>query len=255
VGLFLARPVGVGGVGRGSSLDNLRPNADDGAVESPSQNPRPASNLALIGGGGHALVVADAAVLASDPRKRAIIGVFDDAEHPAICGAMGLDRLGSLSEGGRGVNPWILCLGNVGLRRKWLDAWATQHDARSAGGGPSIVVHPQAAISPSATLGVGVFVGPRAVVHTQAKIGDHAIINSGAIVEHECQIGENSHIAPGTVLGGNVAVGRDCLIGLGSRVLPGVKIGDGCTVGAGSVVLKDLAAGSKVVGSPARSID
>ncbi len=49
-----------------------------------------------------------------------------------------------------------------------------------------------------------------------------------------------------------VKIGRDCWIGGGSRILPGVTIGDGAIVGTGSIVTRDVAAGTKVSGNPAR---
>ena len=41
-------------------------------------------------------------------------------------------------------------------------------------------------------------------------------------------------------------------IGGGAIILPGVTIGDDAIVGAGSIVTRDVAAGVRVVGNPAR---
>lgn len=202
--------------------------------------------LILIGGGGHALVVAEAARACG----RAIAGVFDDrSDAPAIT-RLGLARLGPL-RGGPAAEAWIVCVGDLRVRMELIAAMGA-----GLGGGSvaAAVVHPSAVVSPSAALGVGVFVGPRAVVHSFAKVEAHAIVNTGAIVEHDCVIGVGTHVAPGAIVAGSATVGSGCLLGVGCRVLPRVKVGDGCTVGAGAVVVKDLAAGSKVVGVPARAI-
>mgnify|MGYP000191597177 FL=1 len=49
-----------------------------------------------------------------------------------------------------------------------------------------------------------------------------------------------------------VSIGANVWIGGGAIILPGVQIGDDAIIGAGSVVTKDVAAGSRVVGNPAR---
>lgn len=201
--------------------------------------------LLLIGGGGHGLVVAEAACLS----EWCLIGVHDDGDEPMVCKMFGLRRTGTVSavlagpvpasEGGR----WHLSLGNLQVRAKLIERlsgdWGT-------------VVHPRAFVAPSARVGAGVFVGAMAVVHTGASLGAHAIINTSAVVEHECEVGSNSHVAPGAVLGGNVRVGAQTLIGLGARVAPGIVVGDGCVIGAGAVVVRDVPDDTRVRGVPAR---
>lgn len=205
----------------------------------------PQVSLTLVGGGGHALVVAEAALRAG----LALKGFYDDDEDATIAaGNPSCARLGDLSsleDRELGGSPWIIALGDIRARRALVDRlYKAEDDA-------AMVIHPDATISDSSVIAGGVWVGPRAVVHSRARVLDHAIINSGAIVEHDCLIGENAHIAPGAVLGGTVSIGNDTLIGLGARVLPGVTIGSGCTIGAGSVVLRDIGDEQVCVGVPA----
>jgi sugar O-acyltransferase (sialic acid O-acetyltransferase NeuD family) len=197
-------------------------------------------SLVIIGGGGHGLVVGEAARLASFM----VAGFYDDDPGAVLRTTGGLTHLGAIA-GAPGGHDWTLGLGDISLRRTVL--------LRVNTGRGVTVVHPWAFVAPTARIGAGVYIGPGAVVHSFATVGDHAIINSGAIVEHECTVGENSHIAPGAVLGGRVQVGLDTLIGLGSRVLPGVTIGRECTVGAGAVVTRSLHDGTTVRGVPARA--
>lgn len=197
----------------------------------------------LIGGGGHAVVVAEAALLSG----WRLGGFVDDREDAQLAdGSPAAWWLGPLSSWeAAGERACILAVGGLALRRSLLTSLKLLPAQTGS------VVHPAAVLSPSARVGAGVYVGPAAVVHSRAAVGDHAIINSAAIIEHDCRIGENSHIAPGAVLGGGVSVGHDTLVGLGARVLPGVRIGRECTVAAGAVVLSDVADGVTVAGVPA----
>lgn len=115
-------------------------------------------------------------------------------------------------------------------------------------------IHPQAIISPSATIGDGTAVMASAVINAGAKIGKHCIINTGASVDHDCQLEDYVHIAPHAALCGLIKVGEGTLIGAGASVIPCVKIGKWCTIGAGSAVTEDIPDYSVVVGVPARII-
>jgi len=220
----------------------------------PALDVEPLARLILIGGGGHALVVAEAAQLAG----YSLEGFLDDNPHGKL--APDGDRRPAAPWLGKLEDPaaiqqrldagarWIVAVGDLTIRARILLGMAR----RSAGA--ASVVHPEAFISPTATIGPGTYIGPGAVVHSRAVIGPHAIINSGAIVEHDCTIGENAHIGPGAVIGGSVTIGSNVLIGLGARVLPNLTIGQGGVVGAGGVVVRSVKPGAVVVGVPASSV-
>lgn len=49
-------------------------------------------------------------------------------------------------------------------------------------------------------------------------------------------------------------IGDRTFVGAGARVLGGITLGDGATVGANAVVVRDVAAGTTVVGIPAKPV-
>ena len=207
-----------------------------------------ANNLVLIGGGGHALVVGEAAF----DSGWTVAGFYDDRADAPLSGLA--PRLGGIAEllarvgaDGTGGTLLLMAIGELAARQRVITQIQSGGDVAWAR-----VRHPAATVSRRAEVGAGAYLGARCVVNIRARIGAHAIINTGAIVEHECDIGENAHIAPGAVLCGNVFIGAGTLIGAGARVIPGVRVGAGCVVGAGAVVVRDVADGAKVMGVPAR---
>jgi acetyltransferase EpsM len=204
----------------------------------------------LLGGGGHAAVVAEAARAGG----WTVEGFLDDDPDTRRARPGGLTHLGAIGDlaaiiGGRSGDRLPLAghaaVGDPALRRRWLDALAEA-------AAPAIV-HPTAAVSAAAVLAEGAFIGPGAVVNAGATVGRGAIVNSGAIVEHDCTLEPFSHVAPGAALGGAATVGREALVGINAAVLPGVRVGASATLGAGAVAVCDVPDGATVAGIPARS--
>jgi sugar O-acyltransferase (sialic acid O-acetyltransferase NeuD family) len=116
------------------------------------------------------------------------------------------------------------------------------------------IIHPKAWVSPTATLGAGVFVGAGAVVQAGAKIAQAALINSNATVEHHCEIGAGAHIGPGAVLAGLAKVGEKTMVGAGAVIRDRIMVGKNAMVGAGAAVVQDVSEGLTVAGVPAKPI-
>jgi sugar O-acyltransferase (sialic acid O-acetyltransferase NeuD family) len=217
----------------------------------------PITEIVLLGGGGQGLAV-HAAALACDMFN--VLGFYDDDPQASLATRAGLRRIAPLTPILRGAVPTgtaapVLCLGDLLLRRKLMDALRENPVGTAWLTSSPVVIHPRAIVDPSAHIGPGTFVGPGGIVHCFAQVGPHAIINTHAIIEHECEIAENVHVAPGAALAGRIRVGRDALIGLGSRVLPGLTIGAHARVGAGAVVVRDVPDHATVVGVPAATLD
>jgi sugar O-acyltransferase (sialic acid O-acetyltransferase NeuD family) len=116
------------------------------------------------------------------------------------------------------------------------------------------IVHPDASICATATLGLGTQILAQAVVSSDVRIGNGCIVNHRAAADHDCHLGDGVHLAPGSTLCGCVQIGDNVLVGAGAVVLPRVTIGDDAVIGAGAVVTRNVEAGVVVTGCPARVI-
>ena len=106
------------------------------------------------------------------------------------------------------------------------------------------------------------------------RLGDGVYLNAGCVVLDSApvQIGTRTMLGPGVHIycadhhrdpekrragierALPVTIGSDVWIGGGAILLPGVTIGDNAIVAAGAVVSRDVAAGSRVAGIPARAL-
>ncbi len=102
-------------------------------------------------------------------------------------------------------------------------------------------------------------------IHPGAVIGRRVIIDHGmgVVIGETAVVGDDVYLYHQVTLGGTSSVhgkrhptvGRDVVIGAGAKVLGAIGIGDGARIGANAVVLEPVAAGTTVVGIPARPID
>ena len=183
-----------------------------------------------------------------------IAGILDD--NPAFHGTKieGIPVLGPIDDKFANfvrvyrIHRAVIAVGDNALRKRFAE------HARAVGLRLPVLIHPNAYVSPTATLGDGTVVMAGAVVNTRVKMGELGIVNTRAAIDHDCDLGDCVHIAPGATLAGNITVGNGTLIGVGASIVPGMIIGDDSIVGAGAVVIGDVPSNSTVVGCPARSI-
>lgn len=202
--------------------------------------------LVLLGCSGHGLVAAEAALEAGLPLK------YYAELHPAALNPFGLEYLGF--EGAADFTGWgkgygfILGIGDNRIRAKVAELVISKGEQLLS------VIHPQASVSRTASVGRGVLVARNASVNPLASIGDYCIVNTGSVVEHECRLGKSVHVAPGAVMAGNVQVGDFSFIGANSVIRQGVQIGTGVLVGMGAAVIRNVGDGKTVAGNPARNL-
>lgn len=206
-----------------------------------------ARDTILVGGGGHAHVVAD--VLAALGRKvRGFVAPANDTLINDIAWLGGDDVLDGLEPGSADIALGVGSAGDVTLRRALFEK------LQGAGHGLPMLVHPSANLAADVMLGAGAQVMLGACVQAGVHVGANAILNTGSVVDHDSRIGDHAHVAPGVVLCGDVTVGEAAHIGAGARVIQGIEIGRGALVAAGAVVIENVAEGARVAGVPAREM-
>jgi len=196
--------------------------------------------LLVIGAGGHAKVVVDAARCAG----LTVAGVIGKPDDPATLLGIPVSRDASAVD----ADGFIVAIGDNAARARTFSAY------RERGLEPASVVHPSAVIAGGVTMGSGAFVAAGVVVNVDARIGANAILNTGCTVDHDCVVGDHALIGPSASLCGGVEIGEGVLLGAGASVTPGARIGAWSVVGAGAAVVDHLPADSVCVGVPARPL-
>jgi len=196
--------------------------------------------LLVVGAGGHAKVVIDAAEAAGHTIA-GVVGTSSDAPeilgHPVVRSAEGVTADG-----------FMIAIGDNATRARYFAEYA------AAGLAPAIVVHPSVIVGTDVELGGGTFVAAGVIINTGARVGADTILNTGCTVDHDCVIGEHSHIGPQAALCGGVTLGEGVLLGVGSCASPSSSVGAWSVVGAGAAIVGELPGRAVCVGVPARVV-
>lgn len=101
-------------------------------------------------------------------------------------------------------------------------------------------------------------------IHPGAKIGDRVLMDHamGIVIGETAEIEDDVLIYQGVTLGGtslepikrHPTIRKRCVLGAGSKILGNVDVGAGSRIGANSVVIRDVPAGSTVVGVPGKIV-
>jgi len=108
-------------------------------------------------------------------------------------------------------------------------------------------------------LGDGALLSPFVTLASNIRVGRFFHANLYSYVEHDCRIGDFVTFGPAAKCNGNVVIEDFAYIGAGAILRQGgpgapLRIGRGSVVGMGAVVTRDVAAGTTVVGNPARPL-
>lgn len=209
-----------------------------------------AEPLVILGTGGSAYDVLDIveAINARQPTWQ-VVGFLDDRRLPGER-HLGVEVLGPVHEAHQMRGHWFInAIGSDTSYRRRPDVIA------GTGLRPerfATLVHPQAAVSSRARLGRGVYVNPWVTIGGGVQVGDQVSLGPGCIIGHDSVIEDYAMTAPGAVVSGFVHLGRACYIGARAVIRQHLWIGEQALVGMGAVVVTQVAAGTIVVGNPAR---
>lgn len=116
------------------------------------------------------------------------------------------------------------------------------------------VIHPNAVVSKTATIGRGVLIEAGCLITPSPTIGNNVVVNTGSQVNHDNIVEDNVYIASGVLLSGGVTIGNNTLLDDGVIITLGRKIGINSIIGAGSIVTKDIPDNVVAYGSPCKVI-
>jgi UDP-perosamine 4-acetyltransferase len=203
--------------------------------------------VVIVGGGGHAKVVADVLRL----QGVHVLG-FTDIDSAKKDLSHAVPYLGDDSAIQQYRPEEILLANGVGSTHTMMPRRIICDRFTQLGYRFFTLIHPSAIIATDVVIGEGSQIMAGAVIQPGSTIGRDTVVNTGAIIDHDCVIGDYVHVAPGVVLSGGVTIKNETHIGTGARVIQGILIGKNCLIAAGAVVVSDVADGKAVKGIPAR---
>lgn len=208
------------------------------------------NNLLIIGAGGHANVVGETAKLT---------GIFEEISLIEINNLNNKDKhlysnfkvIGNFDQiNQRNIKDKfshvIVGIGDCQKRKEIMDLLSKMSFNITS------IIHPNAYISTSASIGNGSVIMANSVIQTNSKIGNGCIVNTSSNIDHDCIIEDFVHISPGANIAGNAYVGECTWVGIGASIIQGLTIGENVIIGAGSAVIKSIPNNVVAVGIPAK---
>ncbi len=150
------------------------------------------------------------------------------------------------------------------IARKWprslpfgeyvVDRW---EKARDLGFGEGTSIYDSAVVIGKVEVGSKTWIGPNTVLDGSGGliIGDNCSISAGVHIYSHDTVKWAASGGTEPYEYGSTRIGSRCYVGPMTIITKGVNIGDGAIIGAHSLVNRDVPAGAKAYGIPARIID
>jgi sugar O-acyltransferase (sialic acid O-acetyltransferase NeuD family) len=176
-------------------------------------------------------------------------GFLDDGEPDlGLLAAYGVTHLGPVSH--LDALPadvgYVIGIGSPDVRRK-IDEYG-----QSLGRPSPVLVHPSVTMGRKVDLGSGTVICSHVSLTNHITLGRHVHVNLNCTVGHDATLGDYVTLSPLVAISGNVAAETGAFFGTGCKVNPGLDVGSFAIVGTGAAVIREVDAGSTVVGVPAK---
>ncbi len=201
--------------------------------------------IILIGGGGHASVLAD--ILLSQGKKILAIISPDEIDQRQVF--RNIPRFKEDKDTLSFKPDDVLLVNGIGMMPKSNLRQSITQYFESLGYRFGTVIADSAVVSSFAVIEEGAQILPCAIVNAGACIGKHTIVNSGALVEHDCEIGAHNHIAPKAVLCGQVKTEEGVFVGANATIIQNLQISHSSVIGAGATVTQSVSSKTIVFGA------
>lgn len=145
-------------------------------------------------------------------------------------------------------DEFVCCIGNSKIRKLVVEK------LKAKGAVFTTLIHPNAVVADSCTIGEGVIIYPYALISDNAIIGDGCIINMYSSVAHDSSLGEYCTISAHCDITGMCHLGDRVFMGTTSNMVPTTKVGDDVYICAGSTVMTKVRNGLKLLGNPAKIV-
>ena len=124
----------------------------------------------------------------------------------------------------------------------------------SRGGEFINIIHRTARLLTNVVLGKGNFIGADTVIGNDAEIGNYNMIQSYTIIGHDARIGDYNRIDTRVTCVGGIVIGDEVNIHTSAVINHNVTVENKSCVAALSFVIKDVKAGTTVIGNPAKKL-
>ena len=203
--------------------------------------------LVLIGAGGMGLEVLGVAINSVGYGSNFIFKGFLDDNRNADTG--GEQHLGSISDYRPKSNDVFVCtLGDLNTKEALIQKILDRD------GNFISLIHVDADISPSASIGEGCIVMRNVHLGNNAILESHVLAQIGCVIGHHVQVQSFARIDCYAICVGGTKIGKSSVLHSGSVINHNVSIGDNAVVGANSFVIRDVKNNMTVYGNPAKKI-